>query len=142
DARIQLEVMLPSGSNSGIYVMGEYELQMAYSPATDVAKPGNMDFGALTRVAAPRVYAAKDPGQWQSFDVEFRAPRFDAAGKKTAPARFVSVRLNGKLLHENVDFPEPTLGGLTGEDPAKGPLLLQGNHGPVAFRNIIVTPRP
>ena len=67
------------------------------------------------------------------------APRFDAAGKKTANAKFVKVVLNGATIHENVDTPAPT-GGELGPEVAKGPLMFQGDHGPVAFRNIKITP--
>src|SRR5205807_8486928 len=75
----------------------------------------------------PRVNAAKPPGEWQTLDIVFRAPRFDAAGKKTASARFVKVVLNGQAVHEDVEVTSPT--GHAWHDPevAAGPLLLQGD---------------
>ena len=80
--------------------------------------------------------AAKAPGEWQSFDIVFRAPRFNADGKKTEDAKFVSVKLNGKTIHENVAAPKPTGSELPGGEKPTGPIMLQGDHGPVAFRNI------
>jgi 3-keto-disaccharide hydrolase len=89
----------------------------------------------------PRVNAAKPAREWQSLEIEFIAPRFDATGKKTSNAKFARVVLNRKLIHENVEVSAPTGAAwrLVSEVP-RGPLLLQGDHGPVAFRNIQVRP--
>ncbi len=89
----------------------------------------------------PRVNAAKPSGKWQSLEIAFVAPRFDMAGKKKSNAKFVRVTLNGKVIHENVEVSAPTGAAwrLVSEAP-RGPLLLQGDHGPVAFRNIRVRP--
>ena len=84
--------------------------------------------------------ACKAPGQWQKYVIDFRAPRFDAAGKKTADAKFVRVTLNGQTLHENVTMKGPTPSGVTGREAATGPIMFQGDHGPVAYRNIKITP--
>ena len=97
--------------------------------------------GGLYGAQAPRVNAALAPGKWQKFVIDFRAPKFDASGKKTANARFVRVTLNGKVIHENVEMGKPTPGGVSGKESATGPIMFQGNHGPVAFRSIKVTPR-
>ncbi len=75
-----------------------------------------------------------------TFDVIFRAPRFDARGKKIANARFMKVAHNGKVIHENVELTGPTRGPLSEGEPATGPLLLQGDHGPLAYRNLWVKP--
>ncbi len=72
--------------------------------------------------------------------IDFRAPRFDADGKKTANARFVKVTLNGQVIQENVEMEQQTPGGLVGKERPQGPLMFQGNHGPVAFRNIKISP--
>ena len=88
-----------------------------------------------------RKNASKAPGEWQSFDVIFQAPRFDAQGKKTANAKFLKVTLNDKVIHENVEVKGPTPSCLTGKEKAEGPIMFQGDHGPVAFRNIKVTPK-
>ena len=135
DAVFEMEFMVPKGSNSGIYPLGEYEVQILDSYGRKTMNKG--DLGAVYSVAAPRVNAAKRPGEWQHIVIDFRAPRFQD-GKKVANARFVKVTLNGKVIQENVDVPGPTGGGMTGEAPT-GPLKLQGNHGAVAFRNIRIT---
>jgi len=140
DHRVEIEVLLPTASNSGIFVHGEYEVQVLDAIPLDVNKPSDMDHGAIARIAAPKVFSQKETGEWQKYVIEFRAPRYDASGKKTENARFIKVELNGKLIHENVEPTDVTLGGLTGVEHATGPLYLQGNEGPVAFRNIKVTP--
>ncbi|MBC7818292.1 MAG: DUF1080 domain-containing protein, partial [Planctomycetaceae bacterium] len=90
----------------------------------------------------PNVVARKPAGTWQSFDITFRAPRFDGVGKKIGNASIVKVLYNGELIHENVMLPEPTRDPsmLTGKEAPTGPLLLQGSTGPVAFRKIRITP--
>ncbi len=138
DCRIELEVMVPQGSNSGIYVMGEYEVQVLDSYGK--MRMGSGDMGAIYGGFAPPVNACKKPGEWQQYVIEFRAPRFDADGRKTQNAEFVKVELNGQLLHKNLIMPQQTPGGLTGKESPVGPLMFQGNHGPVAYRNIIVKP--
>lgn len=136
DCRIELEFMIPKGSNSGVYVMGEYEIQIIDSfGKKDMTWS---DLGAIYEAAAPKVNAAKAPGQWQSLAIEFQAPRFEN-GEKTANARFVKVTLNGQAIHENLEIKDRTPGGLTGKEVAEGPLMFQGDHGPVAFRNIKIT---
>ncbi|MSR66058.1 MAG: DUF1080 domain-containing protein [Pedosphaera sp.] len=138
DAIIELEVMVPKGSNSGIYVMGEYEIQVFDSFGK--AKPGGGDMGALYGAQPPRVNASKKPGEWQKYEIHFKAPRFDADGKKTSNAVFQKVILNGQVLHENVEMPKGTPGGVDGKEKAKGPIMFQGDHGPVAYRNIAIKP--
>jgi hypothetical protein len=139
DAIIELEFMVPMGSNSGIYVMGEYEVQILDSHGKADDKLTQGDLGALYSAAAPKKNVAKKPGEWQSFKIIFQAPKFDG-GKKTANAKFLSVSLNGTELHKDVEMKGPTPGGLTGKEAATGPLMFQGDHGPVAFRNIKITP--
>lgn len=138
DIRLELEVMVPKGSNSGIYLMGEYEVQVYDSYG--VAKPQPSDMGAIYGATVPKVNAAGKPGEWQKYVIDFRAPKFDASGNKTANAVFVKVQLNGTVIHENVEMKGPTPGGVTGKEAATGPLMFQGDHGPVAYRNIKVTP--
>ncbi len=86
----------------------------------------------------PRVNAARPFGEWQTLDVVFHAPRFDADGKKTADARFVKVVLNGQVIHEDVAVKTPTGHAWRNKEVARGPILLQADHGPVAFRKIRV----
>jgi hypothetical protein len=138
DGVYEVEFMVPKGSNSGVYLMGEYEVQILDSYGKEKVGPG--DVGGLYGAQAPRLNAAKAPGQWQAFVIDFRAPKFDDTGKKTTNARFVKVTLNGQVIHEDVEMKSQTPGGLTGQERAAGPLMFQGNHGPVAYRNIHFTP--
>lgn len=138
DVRIDLEVMVAKGQSSGIYLMGEYEVQVLDSFGKE--RVGEGDMGGLYAVEPPRANASKPPGEWQKFVIHFQAPKFDARGSKTRNARFVKVELNGVLVHENVEVLGPTPGGLTGREAADGPILLQGSHGVVAYRRLNVVP--
>ncbi len=140
DIHLELEFMVPKDSNSGIYVMGEYEVQILDSFGKPDDKLTQGDLGALYSAAKPPKNAAKQPGQWQKFVIDFQAPKFEG-GKKVANAKFIKVTLNDVVLHENVEMKGPTPGGLTGKEAAEGPLMFQGDHGPVAFRKIRITPR-
>lgn len=139
DAVITLEVMVPEGSNSGIYVMGEYEVQVLDSYGND-ANPGPGDMGAIYGAQPPRNPKYRAPGEWNNYEIHWQAPRFDAQGKKTANAKFLKVMLNGAVIHENVEMPGPTPAGVDGREKARGPLMFQGDHGPVAYRNIEIRP--
>jgi sugar phosphate isomerase/epimerase len=139
DCRIELQLMVPKDSNSGVYVSGEYEIQVLDSYGRE--KMGNGDMGAVYGAAPPPVNACKKPGEWQKYIIEVIAPKFDASGKKVANAKLVKVELNGHVLHENLELPGPTPGGVTGKETPTGPLMFQGNHGPVAYRNIIIIPK-
>ncbi len=138
DAIIELEVMVPRGSNSGIYVMGEYEVQIFDSFGREKLTQGDM--GAIYSAAAPSAQACKAPGEWQRYHIRYRAPRFDADGKKIANARIEKVILNDVVIHENVEVKGPTGGSLRNREAPSGPLLFQGDHGPVAFRKIRIKP--
>jgi hypothetical protein len=140
DGVYEVEFLIPKGSNSGVYLMGEYEVQIldSFGKANDKLGPG--DLGGLYAAAAPKVNASKKPGEWQKFVIDFQAPKFEG-DKKVANAKFVKVTLNGQVIHENVEMKSQTPGGLTGKEAATGPLMFQGDHGPVAFRNIRITPR-
>jgi hypothetical protein len=136
DCVIELEFMVPKGSNSGIYVMGEYEIQIFDSYGKEKIGPG--DVGAIYGASVARVNAAKKPGEWQKIVIDFQAPRFEN-GKKTSNAKFVKVTLNDQIIHENVEVKGPTPSCLTGKEAPTGPIMFQGDHGPVAYRNIRVT---
>lgn len=139
DAVITLEVMVPKESNSGIYVMGEYEVQVLDSYGND-ANPGAGDMGAIYGAQPPKKPKYRAPGEWNTCEIHWQAPRFDAQGKKTANARFLKVILNGVTIHENVEMPNVTPGGVDGKEKPQGPLMFQGNHGAVAYRNIVIWP--
>jgi|YNPNPStandDraft_1061719.scaffolds.fasta_scaffold05438_3 hypothetical protein len=138
DAIIELEVMVPQGSNSGIYVMGEYEIQVLDSFGKE--KLGMGDMGAVYSMAVPKVNACKKPGEWQKYVIEYRAPKFDATGTKVANGRLVKVVLNDQVIHEDLELTSQTPGGVSGKEAPRGPLMFQGNHGPVAYRNIRIKP--
>jgi hypothetical protein len=138
DCRVECEVMVPKGSNSGIYLMGRYEIQILDSFGRD--KLGMGDMGAIYSIAVPKINACKKPGEWQKYVIDFQAPRFDGK-KKTANAVFKKVVLNDQVIHENAEVLKGVTGGsLTGTEGPTGPLLFQGDHGPVAFRNVRITP--
>lgn len=147
DCQVHVEFCVPKNSNSGVYFMGRYELQILDSYGK--AEVGKGDCGAIYQRwkdnagfegRAPRLNASMPPGEWQSFDVTFKAPRFDSNGKKVSSATFIKVLHNGKLIHENVECSGPTRASKFNDESPLGPLLIQGDHGPVAFRSLLVTP--
>lgn len=148
DCEVHVEFCVPKHSNSGIYFMGRYEVQILDS--WGVAKPKSSDCGGIYascsdpkpdyKGRAPTVNASQPPGEWQSFDIIFRAPRFDASGKKIENAKFIKVVHNGKVIQENVEVPRPTCAAHWLDEKPTGPLMFQGDHGPVAYRKIIVRP--
>ena len=125
-------------SNSGVKMMNIYEVQIFGSYG--VTNPGTTDCGAIYRENAPLVNACKPPGEWQKLVIDFRAPRFDADGKKTVNAKFVKVTLNGQVVQENVEIAHGTNVSRKAPEHPTGPIYLQGDHGAVAFRNLKVTP--
>ncbi len=152
DMEAHIEFLIPKGSNSGVYFMGRYEIQVfdswgqkhvKYSDCGGIYQRWDPSRGKGREGFeghAPRINASKPPGQWQTFDVVFRAPRFDARGRKIANACFVRVVHNGVVVHENVEVTGPTRAATFDDEQPTGPLMLQGDHGPVAYRNIRVRP--
>jgi hypothetical protein len=150
DMDLSLEFMLGEGSNSGIYLQSRYEIQLFDS--WGVKNPKYYDCGGIYQRRdiskpdgqnqyegyAPRYNAYKAPGLWNSMEISYQAPRFDAAGKKTSNAKILFVKLNGLLIHENVELSGPTGGPIEENEVAKAPLRIQGDHGSVAFRNIVI----
>lgn len=151
DVEAHVEFMIPAHSNSGIYFMGRYEVQVYDSFGVIKDKYPGIECGGIyprwldnheVEGHSPRANVARPPGQWQTFDVTFRAPRFDAAGKKIRPAEFVQVVHNGTVVHEHVPVNGPTRAAHWNDEQPTGPLLLQGDHGPVAYRHVRVRPLP
>ncbi|WP_373522420.1 DUF1080 domain-containing protein, partial [Aquiflexum sp.] len=151
DIDLELEVMVAPESNSGVYLMGQYEIQILDSWGKTTARAGDMG-GVYERWDeskpdgqkgyqgyAPRQNVSRAPGVWQNLKVSFQAPRFNEKGEKTENAKFLSVHLNGVLIHENLEVFGPTRGSLKPNDIPRGPIRIQGDHGAVAFRNIKVT---
>lgn len=144
DAKIHIEFMTPfmptargqARGNSGVYVQGLYEVQVLDSFGQP---PRDNEAGGIYKTAVPKVNASLPPGEWQTYDITFHAPRRSDSGKVEKPAQ-ISVVYNGTLIHDKVDIKEPTFGN-AGNDPAKpGPILLQDHGNPVQFRNIWFVP--
>jgi len=122
--------------NSGVYVQGRYEVQVLDSYGLDSK---DNDCGAIYGVAAPKVNTCKAPTVWQSYDLEFHAPRCDN-GKKVEAAR-MTVHQNGVLIHDNVKITKDnTTAGLGGDVCKPGPIMLQDHGNPVQYRNIWLLP--
>lgn len=148
DLEFEGEFLLPKGSNSGIYFMGRYEIQLFDS--WGIRTPGVRDLGALyerwdaTRGKGhegfdgvpPLTNAARAPGLWQHLHVLFRAPRFDELGKKVEDARFLLVEVNGFPVQIDTVATGPTRSSHFDSEAPLGPLMIQGSHGPVAFRRL------
>jgi hypothetical protein len=153
DAEVYVEFLIAKGSNAGVKMNGQYEIQIEdsfgktkltgsdcggiYPRAADKPRYHTIDEGT-----PPRVNACKKAGEWQTLDIVFHSPRFDKDGKKTANARFVKVLLNGQLIHENAEVKYPTGAAWVHKEMDKGPLLLQSDHGPVAWRSVRVRSLP
>ncbi|MFC5623333.1 3-keto-disaccharide hydrolase [Algoriphagus winogradskyi] len=148
DIELSLDFMMPKGSNSGVYLQGRYEVQLFDSWAEK--DPKYSDAGAIyqrwdaSRGAGregfeghpPLVNVSRAPGLWQSLRIVFQAPRFDSNGKKVANAKFVSVYQNDVLVQKNIEVTGPTQAAFFEDEQALGPLVIQGDHGGVAIRNI------
>jgi Domain of Unknown Function (DUF1080) len=148
DIELYLEFMLAKGSNSGVYLHGLYEVQIfdSYGATEPVS---SSDGGGIYHRwidnkgvggSAPSRNASRRAGEWQSYHIWFRAPRFDGSGKKTDNAKFIRVLFNGLSVQNNVECDGPTRAAMDILEAAENPIMLQGDHGPVAFRNIYMRP--
>jgi hypothetical protein len=124
DFKLHLEFKVPKGENSGVYLRGRYELQVDDAAGLD---PSSHHLGGLYGFIAPSENVAKAAGEWQSMDV-------------TLVGRMLTLTLNGTMVICNREIPGITGGALDSAEAEPGPLLLQGDHGPVEFRNIEITP--
>ncbi len=124
DFKLHVEVNCPKGSNSGIYLRGRYEVQV--EDATD-PEPRSVDMGGIYGFLVPNENASNGPGVWQTFDI-------------TLVGRRVTVVLNGKTIICDQTIPGITGGALDSDEGAPGPIYLQGDHGPVQYRNLVITP--
>ena len=122
DFKLHMEFRYPAGGNSGVYLRGRYELQIIDSQSTE---PSVDSLAAVYGFLAPTEMAARKAGEWQSLDV-------------TLVGRIVNVVLNGKTIICNREIPGITGGALDSQEGTPGPLLLQGDHGPIEFRNMTI----
>lgn len=124
DFKLHIEFRYPKESNSGVYLRGRYEVQVEDSKG----KEPSVDYlGAIYGFIIPKEQMAKDAGEWQSYDV-------------TLIGRRVTLIVNGKQVITDQEIPGITGGALDSNEGEPGPLQIQGDHGPVEYRNIIITP--
>lgn len=148
DIELYLEFLIPKGSNSGVYLHGLYEIQIFDSFGSQEAMKTSDGGGVYHRWidnkgvggSAPSRNASRRPGEWQSYQIWFRGPRLNASGTKTENARFLRVLHNGLVVQNNVELEGPTRAHMPLAEAARNPIMLQGDHGPVAFRNIYWRP--
>lgn len=122
--------------NSGVYVMGRYEIQVLDS-FTD--PPADNRCGGIYSQAVPIANPCLPPLEWQTYDIHFRAPRFNDSGQKIENAR-VTVKLNGTVIHDDIELTDRTPGGVGNGEAPEGVLLIQDHSDQVRFRNIWVAP--
>jgi hypothetical protein len=123
DFKLHIEFRIPKGSNSGVYLRGRYELQITDSKGLE---PSVDQLGAVYGFIPPSEMVAKDAGEWQSYDV-------------TLVGRMITLAVNGKTVITNQAIPGITGGALDSKEGEPGPLFIQGDHGPVEYRNILIT---
>jgi hypothetical protein len=126
DFKLHAEFRYPPAGNSGIYLRGRYEVQIEDS---GTGEPAPDHLGAIYGFLAPNQNASRGPNEWQTFDI-------------TLVGRLLTVILNGKTIISEQNIPGITGGALDSDEGAPGPLFLQGDHGPVEYRNLVLTPAP
>ncbi|MGN6508973.1 MAG: 3-keto-disaccharide hydrolase [Chitinophaga sp.] len=125
DFKLHVEFKYHKGSNSGVYLRGRYEVQIEDSPKD--AHPNSVLFSGIYGFLAPSEINALGPDQWQSYDI-------------TLIGRMVTVVVNGKTVISNQEIPGITGGALDCNEGEPGPIYIQGDHGPIQFRKIVITP--
>jgi hypothetical protein len=123
DFKLSIEFKYPEGSNSGIYLRGRHEVQIEDSKG----RADDVSIGGIYGFIAPTVNAANPPGEWQSYEI-------------TLVGRHVTVILNGVEVISNRPIPGITGGSLDSNEGEPGPIMVQGDHGPIEFRKFVVTP--
>lgn len=125
DFKLHAEFRYQKGSNSGLYLRGRYEVQIEDSPKE--AHPSSVLFSGVYGFLTPSEIAALGPDQWQTYDI-------------TLVGRMVTIVVNGKTVINNQEIPGITGGALDSNEGAPGPIYIQGDHGPIEFRKIVITP--
>ena len=147
DVEVHVEFMVAKGSNSGVIFHGNYEIQILDSYGVKKPTAGHCGgvypraeskptYHHIDKGSPPRINAAKPPGQWQTMDIIFRSPRFDKAGNKTAHAKFVRVVHNGVVIQQDVEVPYASGTNWDRKQYPRGPIIIQGDYGPIAVRNV------
>jgi hypothetical protein len=124
DFKLHIEFRYPRESNSGVYLRGRHEVQIEDDYGRE---PDSHRFSGIYGFIAPSEIAALPAGQWQAYDI-------------TLVGRMLTVVANGKTVISNQEIPGITGGAIDSNEGAPGPLYLQGDHGPVEYRNIVLTP--
>lgn len=124
DFKLHIEFRYPPESNSGVYLRGRYEVQVMDSKGY---RPADSLLGGIYGFISPSAMPSQAADKWQSFDI-------------TLVGRMVTVFMNGKKIICNQEIPGITGGAINSNEGEPGPILLQGDHGPIEYRNIIITP--
>ena len=124
DFKLHIEVNVPRGGNSGIYLRGRHEVQVEDSYGR---QPWNRGMGGVYGQVTPLANPSRPAGEWQAYDI-------------TLVGRRLTVVLNGVTIHDNAEIPGTTGGALDSDEGAPGPIMLQGDHGPIRYRNLRITP--
>jgi hypothetical protein len=124
DFKLHIEFRYPKESNSGVYLRGRYEVQIMDSKGN---YPVFGELGGVYGFLTPSEQVAKDAGEWQTYDI-------------TLIGRMITLIANGKTVISNQEIPGITGGALDSKEGEPGPLQLQGDHGPIEYRNIVITP--
>jgi len=147
DVEVHVEFMVARGSNSGVIFHGNYEIQILDSHGIKKPTAGHCGgiypraeakptYHHIDKGSPPRMNAARPAGEWQNLDIIFQSPRFDEAGNKTSHARFVRVVHNSLVIQENKEVEYACGTNWDRKQYPRGPVILQGDYGPVAFRNV------
>jgi hypothetical protein len=126
DFKLHIEFRYKQGSNSGVYLRGRYEVQVIDTKSGE-PEPINNQFSSVYGFLPPNKMMAKNPGEWQSYDI-------------TLVGRLVTIVANGTMVICRQEIPGLTGGAIDSKEGEPGPLLIQGDHGPIDYRNIIITP--
>lgn len=126
DFKLHIEFRYKQGSNSGVYLRGRYEVQIIDTKSGE-PEPINNQFSSVYGFLPPNKMTAKNPGEWQSYDI-------------TLVGRLVTIVANGTEVISRAEIPGITGGALNSREGEPGPLLIQGDHGPIDYRNIVITP--